>query len=83
MERLTGEGAIDHYSAAGFGPLYDVERQDWSDELARDIAPRAMLPRLGWTTEVAGRLTDRAAAATGLAPARRWRSAPSTPPPRR
>ena len=65
VERLTGEAVIDHYSAAGFGPLYDVERREWSAELA-DIMSLRMLPRLGWSAEIAGRISDRAAAATGL-----------------
>ena len=65
VERLTGESVIDHYSAAGFGPLYDVERREWSAELA-DILPLRMLPRLGWSAEIAGRISERAAAATGL-----------------
>jgi xylulokinase len=68
VERLTGACVIDHYSAAGFGPLYDAERLDWTDELAPGIAGRAMLPRLGWSAEIAGRVTEAAAAATALAP---------------
>jgi xylulokinase len=67
VRRLTGETVIDHYSAAGFGPLYDVARQDWTGELAPDVAPADMLPRLGWSAEIAGAVTPRAAAATGLA----------------
>ena len=66
VERLTGESVIDHYSAAGFAPLYDVERREWSAQLA-DILPLRMLPRLGWSAEIAGRISERAAAATGLA----------------
>jgi xylulokinase len=68
VRRLTGETVIDHYSAAGFGPLYDVERADWTEELAADVAPAGMLPRLGWSAEVAGGVTAEAAAASGLAP---------------
>jgi xylulokinase len=67
VERLTGESVIDHYSAAGFGPLYDVDRLGWTEALAPGIAPRAMLPRLGWSAEVAGGVSAGAAAATGLA----------------
>lgn len=67
VQRLTGEAVIDHYSAAGFGPLYDVATQAWTEDLAPDICPVAMLPRLGWTAEIAGTVTATAAAATGLA----------------
>lgn len=67
VERLTGEYVIDHYSAANFSPLYVVDRLDWSAELADDILPLDRLPRLQWTTDIAGRVTAEAAEATGLA----------------
>lgn len=64
--KLTGEYVIDHYTAANFSPLYDVGRQDWTDELA-DFLPLEKLPRLMWSTEIAGHVTAAAAAETGLA----------------
>jgi xylulokinase len=66
VERLTGEAVIDHYTAANFSPLYDVDRQDWVDDLAADILPLEKLPRLVWSTEIAGGITAAAAAETGL-----------------
>ena len=68
VERLTGERVIDHYSAAGFTPLYDVGTQDWAPDLARGIVETHRLPRLLWSCEIAGRVTEAAAAETGLAP---------------
>lgn len=65
--RLTGEHVMDHYTAANFSPLYDFERQDWCHDLA-DICPPDFLPRLMWSTDIAGNLTAEAAAETGLAP---------------
>jgi xylulokinase len=65
--KLTGEYAIDHYTAANFSPLYDVNRLDWSADLAPDIVPKERLPRLLWSTEIAGSVTTAAAAETGLA----------------
>lgn len=65
VERLTGEGAIDPYTASGFTPLWDAREGAWTDALA-DILPLAMLPRVHPTAEVAGRLTEEAASATGL-----------------
>lgn len=65
--RLTGEYVIDHYTAANFSPLYDVGTLDWTQALADDIAPNEMLPRLMWSTEIAGQVTADAAAETGLA----------------
>jgi xylulokinase len=65
--RLTGEHVMDHYTAANFSPLYDFSKQEWCHDLA-DICPPAMLPRLMWSTEIAGHVTAAAAAETGLAP---------------
>src|SRR3569833_2243257 len=67
VERLTGEYVIDHYSAANFSPLYVVDKLDWCDEMADDILPLDKLPKLLWTTDIAGHVTPAAAAATGLA----------------
>ena len=64
--KLTGSYAIDHYTAANFSPLYDVNRLDWTTELA-DILPPDRLPRLMWSTDIAGTVTAAAAAETGLA----------------
>lgn len=64
--KLTGSYVIDHYTAANFSPVYDVTRQDWTNDLA-DVLPLDRLPRLMWSTEIAGRVTAAAAAETGLA----------------
>ncbi len=65
--KLTGAYVIDHYTAASFAPLYDVERLDWTTDLAPDIVPLERLPRLAWSTDIAGTVTAAAAAETGLA----------------
>ncbi|MEX0368190.1 MAG: FGGY-family carbohydrate kinase [Ruegeria sp.] len=67
VRRLTGEVVIDHYTAANFSPLYDVETQTWVDDLADDIVPLDKLPRLLWSNEIAGHVTPAASEATGLA----------------
>lgn len=67
VHRLTGEHVIDHYTAANFTPLYDAGRQEWSDTHAESIVSSARLPRLLWSTDIAGHVTPDAAAATGLA----------------
>ncbi len=64
--KLTGQYVIDHYTAANFSPLYDVNRQDWTDALAPSILPLDRLPRLMWSHEIAGPVTAQAAAETGL-----------------
>ena len=68
VARLTGEYVIDHYTAANFSPLYDVGTRDWTADLAGDILPLERLPRLLWSTEIAGGITAEAAEITGLAP---------------
>jgi xylulokinase len=65
--RLTGERVIDHYTAANFSPLYDVTRLDWTTELDDTVSGPERLPRLMWSTEIAGHVTAEAAAETGLA----------------
>lgn len=67
VERLTGQYVIDHYTAANFAPLYMVDEQRWSTELSDAIIEVERLPRLVWTTDIAGHVTARAAAETGLA----------------
>ncbi len=68
VRRLTGEDVIDHYTAANFAPFYDVDAQDWRFDLAPDVIGPERLPRLLWSSEIAGRVTEAAAAETGLAP---------------
>ena len=66
--RLTGERATDLSDASG-SSFYDVEAQAWSAELLDryGIAP-ALLPRVLRATDIAGSLTETAAADTGLPP---------------
>jgi xylulokinase len=65
--QLTGEYVVDHYTGANLSPLYDVDALDWTADLAPDILPLDRLPRLAWSTEIAGHVTAAAAAETGLA----------------
>ncbi|MFT5894920.1 MAG: xylulokinase [bacterium] len=67
VQRLTDEVVIDHYTAANFSPLYDVATQSWNDDLADDIIAIDKLPRLMWSNEIAGQITQKAASLTGLA----------------
>ncbi|OYX43075.1 MAG: carbohydrate kinase [Rhodobacterales bacterium 32-67-9] len=65
--RLTGAYVIDHYTAASFSPFYDVGRLDWAFDMAPGIIGPDHLPRLMWSTGIAGHVTAAAAAETGLA----------------
>jgi xylulokinase len=66
--RLTGEHAIDRADAAGT-LLLDLAARDWSPAVLDALGiPAAWLPRTFEGPEVTGRLTDAAAADTGLRP---------------
>jgi xylulokinase len=66
--RLTGRYVMDHFTAAGFTPLYDPATQAWNPEFSEGIVDLAHLPTLLWSSEIAGHVTEKAAAETGLAP---------------
>ncbi|KQO62316.1 FGGY family carbohydrate kinase [Curtobacterium sp. Leaf261] len=66
VECLTGEYVLDHHSASQCTPLYDLTENDWIAPWAETLAPGLALPRLLWSGECAGVVTDAAAAATGL-----------------
>lgn len=68
VQRLTGEYVLDHYSASGSDPLYDLTRLDWWPEGCEAAAPALEQPRLAWPGDVVGEVLPAAAAATGLAP---------------
>ena len=66
--RLCGEHVIDHYTAAGFTPLYDVGEQTWSTPPGPAVIDAERLPALRWSTEIVGGVSAAAAEETGLAP---------------
>lgn len=67
VHRLTGEYVLDHYSASGADPLYDLRARDWWPEGCELAAPALERPRLAWPGEVIGEVVAAAAAETGLA----------------
>jgi xylulokinase len=66
VQRLTGEYILDHHSASQCDPLYDIERGDWIEEWADEVAPGLELPRLLWPSEIAGEMTQEAEKLTGI-----------------
>ncbi|MDO8108353.1 FGGY family carbohydrate kinase [Isoptericola sp. b441] len=66
VARLTGAVVMDHATAGYFHPLYDLRSRGWDVSGFEDVVAQERLPRLGWTTDVAGRVHEAAAAATGL-----------------
>ena len=68
--KMTGELAIDYSSAGNIGGIFDMNERKWSEELLNDMEiPVSMMPaRLVNSTEIVGKLTDRAALDLGLLP---------------
>ena len=66
VQKLTDQCVIDHYTAANFTPLYDKSTLKWSNELSEEIIDITKLPELKWSTEIAGNITKKASAETGL-----------------
>jgi xylulokinase len=72
--RLTGEWVINHHEASHYMPLYDPATRNWTDQFAGAVLGDPdqggkgleVLPRLGWSDELAGHVTAQAAAQTGL-----------------
>lgn len=66
VAKLTGSFPIDRYTAATWVPLYNVEAEDWEENL-RGICRRDQLADCRWTDEVAGTVHAQASRETGLA----------------
>lgn len=67
VARLTGNFMIDHMTAGFTMPLYDLKKNKYSDELTKEICEIGKLPEPGWCPDIAGKVTKKAAAETGLA----------------
>jgi xylulokinase len=65
--KLTGNYVIDRYTAASWTPAYDVENEDWEDDVSL-FCRRDQLAECRWTHEPAGEVQTGAATETGLAP---------------
>ena len=65
--RLTGTYVVDFYTSWSFGPLLNVKELRWDPDMCGVVVEESRLPRLAWTTEVAGAVTPSAAQETGLA----------------
>jgi len=67
VAKLTGEYVIDNYTAAYFTPMYDLDNCDWDYENLDRFCRPDQLAKCMWTDEIAGVVTAKAAAETGLA----------------
>ncbi len=66
IHKLTGEYVIDRHTASHYTPLVDMTTIDWDDRFAFHIIDIDKLPRMMWSTEIAGTITETAARETGL-----------------
>lgn len=64
--KLTGEHVMDLHTASYFAPLFNIETLAWDDRYANLVINLDQLPRLGHATDIAGGVTARASAETGL-----------------
>jgi xylulokinase len=64
--KLTGEYVIERHTASEFNPLINIHSGEWDERFAGEICPLDKLPRLGWSDEIAGRVSAEAAELTGL-----------------
>lgn len=64
--RLTGSYVLDHHSASQAVPLYDRDAGAWYEPWWRELAGPIEPPALRWSGEVAGAVSNGAAAVTGL-----------------
>ena len=62
---LTGAYTLDHYTASGSDPLYELERRAWWERGWRGLE-RLERPGLAWPGEIVGWVTHEAAVRTGL-----------------
>lgn len=64
--KLTGEKVIDRHTASHFMPLMDINKLEWSDKYADGIIDINKLPKLGWSNELAGKVSAKGTEETGL-----------------
>jgi len=64
--KLTGEKVIDRHTASQYMPLFDIKSLQLSDRYTDEIIAIDNLPRLGWSDEAAGSVSESGAATTGL-----------------
>jgi len=64
--KLTNRAVIDHHQASFWVPLYDFDHRRWNRDFCEAYFDSRKLPELIEVTEVAGYISEEAAAKTGL-----------------
>lgn len=66
--KLTGKHVLDHTQAALHSPFYEYDRKIWNESLCELLEiPLTLFPELKHSHDIAGTVTKKAAAETGLA----------------
>ncbi|WP_424949897.1 FGGY-family carbohydrate kinase [Deinococcus sp.] len=70
VSRLTGRHVMNRHEASHYMPLYNPETGEWDARFEAHVGPAGTvlprLPALGWSDELAGHVSEEAAALTGL-----------------
>ena len=64
--KFTGEHVMDYHTASYYAPLFNIDTLTWDSRYADLVIGLDRLPRLGHATDIAGGVTARASAETGL-----------------
>jgi xylulokinase len=67
LNRLTGNATLDIYDGVTYAPFVDNEAYCYRPDLERYVSPIDKMPRLTWTTDIAGRVTAEGSRLSGLA----------------
>lgn len=66
IHKLTGRYVIDAHTATEFSPLINIHTISWEEKYADQITTLDKLPDIGWSDEIAGFVTPKAAVETGI-----------------
>jgi len=66
IHKLTGRFVMDMHTGSYFNPLFNISLRRWDNRFAGEIVEISKLPELGWSNEIAGKITTKAANETGL-----------------
>lgn len=66
LYKLIGKFVIDAHTATEFSPLLDIRKVSWDDRFSDEIVSLNKLPRIGWSNEIAGKVSAAASSETGI-----------------
>ncbi|MGB3414627.1 MAG: FGGY-family carbohydrate kinase [Microbacteriaceae bacterium] len=66
IAKLTGAITMDYSTSGSYHPIFDLKTGGWDISGCEDFIRHEQLPKMGWSTEIAGTVTAEASAITGL-----------------